>query len=81
MFSFQSESKEVDDDDWGDDFTDEAIKQRMDELSDAAKGLAFTDDLEKSAEDRLNMVYETIKVCVSQQLQQWLVIFYLWPSV
>lgn len=51
-----------DDDDWGDDFTEDAIKKRMEELSDAAKGLAFTDDLEKSAEDRLNMIYELIKV-------------------
>ncbi|XP_005093775.1 eukaryotic translation initiation factor 5 [Aplysia californica] len=51
-----------DDEDWGDDFTEEAIKQRMDELSDAAKGLAFTDDLEKSTEDRLQMVYEMLKL-------------------
>lgn len=51
-----------DDDDWGDDFTEEAIKARMEELSDAAKGLAFTDDLEKPAEDRLNMVYEMLKI-------------------
>uniref|UniRef100_A0A0B7B9X6 Eukaryotic translation initiation factor 5 n=1 Tax=Arion vulgaris TaxID=1028688 RepID=A0A0B7B9X6_9EUPU len=54
--------KEADDDDWGDDFTEEAIKQRMEALSDAAKGLAFTDDLEKSAEERLNMIYELIKI-------------------
>ncbi|XP_055879053.1 eukaryotic translation initiation factor 5-like [Biomphalaria glabrata] len=51
-----------DDEDWGDDFTEEAIKQRMEELSDAAKGLAFTDDLEKSAEERLNIIYEKIKI-------------------
>lgn len=51
-----------DDDDWGDDFTEEAIKKRMEELSDAAKGLAFTDDLEKKPEERLNMVYEMVKL-------------------
>ena len=34
----------------------------MEELSDAAKGLAFTNDLEKSSEDRVNMVYEMLKV-------------------
>jgi len=51
-----------DDEDWGDDFTEEAIKKRMEELSDAAKGLAFTNDLDKSAEERLNMVYEMLKV-------------------
>ena len=39
------------------------MKKRMEELSDAAKGLAFTNDLEKSAEERLNMVYEILKVC------------------
>jgi len=50
------------DDDWGDDFTEEAIKKRMEELSDAAKGLAFTNDLEKSSEDRVNMVYEMLKI-------------------
>ncbi|XP_059160536.1 eukaryotic translation initiation factor 5-like [Physella acuta] len=51
-----------DDEDWGDEFTEEAIKQRMEQLSDAAKGLAFTDDLEKPAEERLNIIYELIKI-------------------
>lgn len=51
-----------DDEDWGDDFTEEAIKKRMEELSQAAKGLAFTDDLEKSSEDRVNMVYDMLKL-------------------
>jgi len=51
-----------DDEDWGDDFSEEAIKKRMEELSDAAKGLAFTDDLDKSAEERLNMVYDLLKL-------------------
>merc|ERR1719330_1328987 len=55
-------SNNADDDDWGDDFTEEAIKKRMEELSDAAKGLAFTDDLEKKPEERLNMVYEMVKL-------------------
>jgi len=50
------------DEDWGDDFTEEAIQKRMEELSDAAKGLAFTNDLEKSSEDRVNMVYEMLKI-------------------
>lgn len=50
------------DDDWGADLTEEAIKQRMDELSDAAKDLAFTDDMENSTEVRLNMIYELVKI-------------------
>ncbi|KAK3792334.1 hypothetical protein RRG08_046643 [Elysia crispata] len=58
------DSEADDDDGWGDDdqFTEEAIKKRREELSNAAKGLAFTDDLEKSAEERLNMIYEMIKL-------------------
>ncbi|BFZ11699.1 hypothetical protein BsWGS_14738 [Bradybaena similaris] len=51
-----------DDEDWGDDITEEAVNKRIGELSDAARGLTFTDDLEKSAEERLNIIYETIKV-------------------
>lgn len=51
-----------DDEDWGDAFDDDAVKARMEELTDAAKGLAFTDDLDKSAEDRLNMVLEIVKI-------------------
>uniref|UniRef100_A0A0B7BCW0 Eukaryotic translation initiation factor 5 n=1 Tax=Arion vulgaris TaxID=1028688 RepID=A0A0B7BCW0_9EUPU len=51
-----------DDDDWGDDCTEEAVNKRIGELTDAARGLAFTDDLEKSADERLNVVYEMIKI-------------------
>lgn len=54
--------KEDDDEDWGDDFTEEAQKKRLEELTDAAKGLAFTNDLEKSSEERVNMVYEMLKL-------------------
>ncbi|CAG5127375.1 unnamed protein product [Candidula unifasciata] len=51
-----------DDEDWGDEITEEAVSKRIGELSDAARGLTFTDDLEKSAEERLNIIYETIKI-------------------
>ena len=51
-----------DDDDWGEDFSEEAVKQRMDELSGAAKGLALTDDLEKTDKDRMDILYKLIKV-------------------
>jgi len=50
-----------DDDDWGEDFSEEAVKQRMDELSGAAKGLALTDDLEKTDKDRMDILYKLIK--------------------
>ncbi|KAL5008882.1 hypothetical protein ScPMuIL_014463 [Solemya velum] len=54
------ETKE-DDDDWGEDFSEDAVKQRMEELSDAAKGLAMTDDLEKSPQERLDMFFQFVK--------------------
>lgn len=34
----------------------------MEELSDAAKNMAFTDDLEKSQEERMDILYRFIKV-------------------
>ncbi|KAK3092957.1 hypothetical protein FSP39_009335, partial [Pinctada imbricata] len=52
----------VDEDDWGEDFSEEAVKKRMEELSDAAKQMAFTDDLEKTQEERLNMLYKFVQV-------------------
>ena len=59
-----SQPEEEDDDDWGDEVDDEAVKKRMDELTDAAKSLAFTDDLEKTPQERLNIFYEYIKVLI-----------------
>lgn len=56
-----------DDDDWGEDFSEDAVKQRMEELSDAAKGLAMTDDLEKSPQERLDMFFQFVKVCIYMQ--------------
>jgi len=50
-----------DDDDWGEDFSEEAVKQRMEELSGAAKGLALTDDLEKTEKDKMDIIYKLVK--------------------
>ncbi|KAK7103689.1 eukaryotic translation initiation factor 5-like [Littorina saxatilis] len=55
------EQNKADDDDWGEDFSEEAVKQRMEELSGAAKGLALTDDLEKTDKDRMDILYTLIK--------------------
>ncbi|KAK7490184.1 hypothetical protein BaRGS_00018529 [Batillaria attramentaria] len=52
---------EDEDDDWGEEISEEAVKQRMEELSGAAKGLALTDDLEKTDKDRMDIVYKHIK--------------------
>lgn len=50
-----------DDDDWGEDISEEAIKQRMEELSGAAKGLALTDDVEKTEKDKMDIIYQLVK--------------------
>ncbi|KAL8599509.1 hypothetical protein ACOMHN_066908 [Nucella lapillus] len=55
------EQTDGDDDDWGEDISEAAVKQRMDELSGAAKGLALTGDLEKTDKDRMDIVYKLIK--------------------
>ncbi|RWS28847.1 eukaryotic translation initiation factor 5-like protein [Leptotrombidium deliense] len=47
-----------DDDDWCEDTTADAVAKRMEELSAGAKGLMLNDDLEKSAEERLQMFFE-----------------------
>lgn len=53
----------------------------MEELSDAAKQMAFTDDLEKTQEERLNMFYKFVEVkgqelvnmgCVEIKKNHWL---------
>lgn len=50
-----------DDEDWGEDLSDEAVAKRMKELTDAAKNMAMTDDLEKTANERMDLFYEFVK--------------------
>ncbi|XP_064601567.1 eukaryotic translation initiation factor 5-like [Liolophura sinensis] len=50
-----------DEDDWGEDVSEDAVKMRMEQLTDAAKGLAFSDDLEKTPQERLNMIYKYVE--------------------
>lgn len=44
----------------------------MEELSEAAKQMAFTDDLEKTVEERLNMFYHFVKV------EYFIFLCYIW---
>lgn len=53
---------EAADDDWGD-VSEEAVKERMKELTAAAKSLALNDDLEKTPQERMNIMYDYIKMC------------------
>ncbi|XP_053331447.1 eukaryotic translation initiation factor 5 [Spea bombifrons] len=50
-----------DDEDWGEDTTAEAQRRRMEEISDHAKNLTLSDDLERSVEDRVNMLFDYVK--------------------
>ena len=69
LFVFVQQNN-CDDDDWGEDFSEEAVKQRMEELSGAAKGLALTDDLEKTDKDRMDIVYKLVKVSLRLSRQK-----------
>ena len=54
----------LDDDEveWGEDTSEAAVKQRMKDLSDAAKNLAISDDIEKTPQERIDMFYSYVKV-------------------
>ncbi|KAL1263296.1 hypothetical protein QQF64_006035 [Cirrhinus molitorella] len=52
---------EEDDDDWAEETTEEAQRRRMEEISDHAKNLTLSEDLEKTLEERVNMFYNFVK--------------------
>uniref|UniRef100_G3TWB1 Eukaryotic translation initiation factor 5 n=1 Tax=Loxodonta africana TaxID=9785 RepID=G3TWB1_LOXAF len=49
------------DDDWGEDTTEEAQRRRMDEISDHGKVLTLSDDLERTVEERFNILFDFVK--------------------
>ncbi|KAM7230459.1 hypothetical protein CapIbe_017949 [Capra ibex] len=53
--------EEEEDDDWGEDTTEEAQRRRMDEISDHAKVLTLSDDLERTIEERVNILFDFVK--------------------
>ncbi|XP_053290859.1 eukaryotic translation initiation factor 5 [Pleuronectes platessa] len=52
---------EDDDDDWAEETTEEAQRRRMEEISDHAKNLTLSEDLEKPLEERVNLFYNFVK--------------------
>ena len=42
--------------------SDEAVKKRMQELTEAAKTMAMSEDLEKTANERMDLFYTYVKV-------------------
>lgn len=61
----QTDSKaKADDDDgahWAADVSEEAVRARMQDLTDGAKNMTFNDDLEKSEKERMDMFYALVK--------------------
>lgn len=50
-----------DDDDWALDVSEEAVRARMQDLTDGVKGLTINDDLEKSEKERVDIFYAKVK--------------------
>uniref|UniRef100_A0A4W4ECB9 Eukaryotic translation initiation factor 5 n=1 Tax=Electrophorus electricus TaxID=8005 RepID=A0A4W4ECB9_ELEEL len=59
-----------DDEDWAEETTEEAQRRRMEEISDHAKNLTLTEDLEKTLEERVNMFYNFVKFCCNDKKAQ-----------
>uniref|UniRef100_A0A2K6STG8 Eukaryotic translation initiation factor 5 n=1 Tax=Saimiri boliviensis boliviensis TaxID=39432 RepID=A0A2K6STG8_SAIBB len=53
--------EEEDADDAGEDTTEEAQRHRMDDISDHAKVLTLSDDLERTVEERVNILFDFVK--------------------
>ncbi|PWA29520.1 eukaryotic translation initiation factor 5 [Gambusia affinis] len=53
--------RDDDDEDWAEETTEEAQRRRMEEISDHAKNLTLSEDLEKPLEERVNLFYSFVK--------------------
>ncbi|XP_041951660.1 eukaryotic translation initiation factor 5 isoform X2 [Alosa sapidissima] len=59
-----------DDEDWAEETTEEAQRRRMEEISEHAKNLTLSEDLEKTLEERVNMFYNFVKFCHNNKKAQ-----------
>ena len=50
-----------DESDWAVDVSEEAVRARLQDLTDGAKGLTITDDLEKTEKERVDIFYANVK--------------------
>lgn len=50
-----------DDDNWAVDVSEEAVRARMQDLTDGAKGMTISDDLDKTEKERMDMFYKLVK--------------------
>nr|SVE86105.1 EOG090X05QT [Daphnia similis] len=54
-------TNEVDEDDWAVDVSAAAVKARMEDLTNGAKGLTISDDMEKTPKERIDLFYSFVK--------------------
>lgn len=57
--------RDDEDEDWAEETTEEAQRRRMEEISDHAKNLTLSEDLEKPLEERVDLFYNFVKVSSS----------------
>ncbi|XP_053701199.1 eukaryotic translation initiation factor 5 isoform X1 [Synchiropus splendidus] len=60
-YSACQDGEDDDDEDWAEETTEEAQRRRMEEISDHAKNLTLSEDLEKPLEERVNLFYNFVK--------------------
>lgn len=60
LLQYQGAKNEDDDDDteWAVDVSEEAVRARMQDLTDGAKNMTINDDLEKTEKERMDLLYE-----------------------
>lgn len=59
--SSQDKVADVDDGTWTVDVSEEAVRARLQDLTEGAKNMTLTDDNEKSEKQRMDLLYEMIK--------------------
>ncbi|XP_026481983.1 eukaryotic translation initiation factor 5 [Ctenocephalides felis] len=60
--------EEEDDEEWAVDVSEEAVRARMLDLTDGAKGMTISDDLDKPEKERMDIFYEFVKQRKAQGL-------------
>ena len=60
-----------DDEDWGVDLNEDAVAKRLKEQTDAIQRLTMNEDLEKTANERMNLFYVFLKVWLNSIYCSW----------
>lgn len=58
----RANENDEDDANWAVEISEEAVRARLQELTDGAKGMTITDDLEKTEKERMDLLYEFSKI-------------------